>query len=52
MKKINVICTSGSGKSTFAKILAQQLNYSYIEMDSVFWSKNWYWMVTTVVLHR
>ncbi|MDE1461229.1 AAA family ATPase [Spartinivicinus poritis] len=43
MKKINVIGTSGSGKTTFAKKLAQQLGYPYIEMDSIFWGKNWYW---------
>lgn len=41
MKKINIVGTSGSGKSTFAKRLAQRLNYPYIEMDSLFWQPNW-----------
>ncbi len=41
MKKINVIGTSGSGKSTIAKELSKRLNYPYIEMDAVFWGKNW-----------
>lgn len=41
MKKINVLGTSGSGKSTFAKALAKKLGYPYIEMDSIFWQDNW-----------
>lgn len=39
--KINVIGTSGSGKSTFAKKLSTALNYPYIEMDKIFWGPNW-----------
>ncbi len=41
MKKINVIGTSGSGKSTFSKKLACVLDYPCIEMDQVYWGKNW-----------
>ncbi|MCO4781141.1 MAG: AAA family ATPase [Candidatus Cloacimonetes bacterium] len=41
MKKINVIGTSGSGKSTFAKKLSKKLNIPYVEMDALFWGKNW-----------
>jgi adenylate kinase family enzyme len=40
-KKINVVGTSGTGKSTFSQKLAQRLNYPYIEMDKVFWEPNW-----------
>lgn len=43
MKKINVIGTSGSGKSTFSKKLSAALDIPYIEMDSIFWGKDWYW---------
>ncbi len=43
MKKINIIGTSGSGKSTFAKKLSEQLHIPYIEIDAIFWGKNWYW---------
>lgn len=43
MKKINVIGSSGSGKSTFSKKLARKLDLPYIEMDAMFWGKNWYW---------
>lgn len=41
MKKINVVGTSGSGKSTFSKSLAKKLNYHYIEMDALYWKPNW-----------
>lgn len=43
MKKINVIGTSGSGKTTFSRRLANTLEYPYIEMDKLFWGPNWYW---------
>lgn len=43
MKRINVIGTSGSGKSTFSKKLSAVLDIPYIEMDSIFWGKDWYW---------
>lgn len=42
-KKINVVGTSGSGKSTFSKRLSQILNIPYLEMDKIFWGPNWYW---------
>jgi adenylate kinase family enzyme len=42
-KKINVVGTSGSGKSTFSKRLSKILNIRYIEMDKIFWGPNWYW---------
>ena len=41
--RINVIGTSGSGKSTFARKLSEGLGYPYIEMDQVFWGPNWHW---------
>ncbi|MFC3024197.1 shikimate kinase [Vibrio zhugei] len=41
MKRINVIGTSGSGKSTFSRRLANALNYPYLEMDAMFWKPNW-----------
>lgn len=40
--KINVVGTSGSGKSTFARALAKALDHPYIEMDAIFWGPNWY----------
>ncbi len=43
LRKINVVGTSGSGKSTFSKRLSQILKIPYVEMDKLFWGPNWYW---------
>lgn len=42
-KRINVIGTSGTGKSTLARKLSERLGYPHIEMDKVFWGPNWHW---------
>lgn len=39
--KINVIGASGSGKSTFARKLAEKRGYPYIQMDALFWQPHW-----------
>lgn len=39
--RINVVGTSGSGKSTFARQLGEVLGLPYIEMDSLFWRPDW-----------
>lgn len=41
MRKINVIGTTGSGKSTFSTELAERLGYPCIHMDQLFWKPNW-----------
>lgn len=41
MQRINVVGVSGSGKSTFAKRLAQTLSLPYLEMDRIFWCPHW-----------
>lgn len=41
MRKINVIGTSASGKSTFGRKLAAALDVEYIEMDALMWGPNW-----------
>ncbi|MCJ8311446.1 MAG: adenylate kinase [Saccharospirillaceae bacterium] len=41
MKKINVIGTTGSGKSTFSKLLANKIGCPYIQMDQLYWKPNW-----------
>ncbi|WP_417319433.1 adenylate kinase [Emcibacter sp.] len=38
---INVVGTSGSGKSTFAARLAERLNIPLIELDRLNWGPNW-----------
>jgi adenylate kinase family enzyme len=39
--RINVIGTSGSGKSTFARRVARRLGHPYVEMDLLFWLPDW-----------
>ncbi|BCN26019.1 adenylate kinase [Vibrio alfacsensis] len=41
MRRINVVGSSGSGKSTFSQKLADTLDVTYIEMDELFWLPNW-----------
>ena len=40
-RRINVVGTSGSGKSTFARRLASMRGIPSIEMDALFWKSNW-----------
>jgi adenylate kinase family enzyme len=40
-KRINVIGTSGSGKTTFARRTAEVLGFPHFEMDALFWRPNW-----------
>jgi adenylate kinase family enzyme len=39
--RINVVGTSGSGKSTFSKLLAKKMDLPYVEMDALHWKANW-----------
>jgi len=39
--RINVLGTSDSGKSTFAKSIAQKCNVSYVQLDELQWKPNW-----------
>jgi adenylate kinase family enzyme len=41
MPRINVIGTSGAGKSTFARRLAAALQTPHIELDSLNWEPGW-----------
>jgi adenylate kinase family enzyme len=50
--RINVIGTSGSGKSTFGKTLAQKLGCPYVEMDQLFWGRDWHWPSDEVFFER
>ena len=40
-ERINVVGTSGSGKTTFARALAEALELPYYEMDALFWKPGW-----------
>ncbi|XYQ56606.1 adenylate kinase [Pectobacterium carotovorum] len=39
--RVNIIGTRGSGKSTLARRLSEKLASPYIEMDALFWLKDW-----------
>ena len=41
MKRVVVIGSSGAGKSTFAKKLADILGEPHIELDTLHWEENW-----------
>jgi adenylate kinase family enzyme len=41
LERINVVGTSGSGKSAFARRLARLLELPYYEMDALFWKPGW-----------
>ncbi|WP_313036346.1 shikimate kinase [Acinetobacter sp.] len=41
MKRINVVGTSASGKTTFSKAIAEKLGLQHIELDDLFWQDNW-----------
>ena len=39
--RINVVGTSGSGKSTFAKRIAREYRVPYVQLDELQWKPNW-----------
>ena len=40
-QRINVVGTTGSGKTTSADMIAERLGYRRIEMDALSWRPNW-----------
>jgi adenylate kinase family enzyme len=40
-KRINIVGTSGSGKTSLANEIAQRLGYKHIEMDALYWGPDW-----------
>jgi len=41
LQRVVVIGTSCSGKTTFARQLAQALGFTHIELDAIHWKPNW-----------
>ncbi|MBM0740061.1 AAA family ATPase [Phormidium sp. CLA17] len=40
-KRISVVGTTGSGKTTLAQQVAQHFQIPYIELDALYWEPNW-----------
>ena len=40
-QRINIVGTSGCGKSTAGKLIAKKLGYPYVELDEIQWKPNW-----------
>ena len=41
MRRINVVGTSCSGKTTLAREVARRLDVPHVEIDALFWGPNW-----------
>ena len=41
MRRINVVGTSCSGKTTLAHTLAERLHVAHVEFDALFWDRDW-----------
>lgn len=39
--RVNIVGTSGSGKTTFGRKLAELLEVPFIELDAIFWGPDW-----------
>ncbi len=41
MRRVSVVGSTGSGKTTFAKALAAKLGVPYVELDALYWQAGW-----------
>jgi adenylate kinase family enzyme len=52
MQRVNVVGTSGSGKSSVGKRLARQMGVPYVELDALSWEPNWVAAPTPILRDR
>ena len=52
MRRVVVIGTTGSGKSTLAERLAAQMGLRVIELDALFWGRDWQPVPLELFRHR
>jgi adenylate kinase family enzyme len=52
VRRVVVIGTTGSGKSTLAERLAAQMGLRVIELDALFWGKDWQPVPLELFRHR
>jgi adenylate kinase family enzyme len=51
-RRVNVVGSSASGKTTFARALAERLNIPHVELDALHWEKDWAEASTEVMRQR
>ena len=52
MRRINVVGTSCSGKTTLARAIADRLSLRYVEFDALYWGPEWTPMPAPLVRER
>jgi adenylate kinase family enzyme len=40
-KRVSVVGTTGSGKTTIARLMSQRLHLPHVELDALYWAENW-----------
>lgn len=52
MQRVNVVGTSGSGKSSVGRELAHRMGVPYVELDALSWQPNWVAAPTPILRDR
>ncbi len=51
-RRVNVVGTSASGKTTFARALAERLGVPHVELDALHWERDWTEAPDTILRER